>query len=250
MKVALFISCLTDQFLPRMGIAVVKVLEHLGHTVEFPSAQTCCGQPMYNNGLRSDACDLAVRMVELFDGFDAVVTPSGSCAAMIREHYTALLADDAARCAAAEDLARRTHEFVEFLVRVSRVNLGALGVTGSGTAACHYSCHLRGLGVGHDTPRLAGQVRGLDIVDLPGAHECCGFGGTFAINYPEISTAMLDDKIAAVHATGADTLICNEAGCAMNIGGALHRRGDRLKMTSLAEIIAEGLGLLDREPGI
>lgn len=244
MKVALFITCLTDTFYPRTGIAVVKVLEHLGCEVEFPLEQTCCGQPMFNNGLHDEARGLAKRMVRVFEPYDHVVTPSGSCAAMIRDYYEDLLGADHAYDRGVRDLCGKTYEFVEFLVNVLKVDLRELGVKWDGKVTYHYSCHLRGIGVTDEAVQLMNQVEGLDYTPLPKADQCCGFGGTFAMKYPQISGTMVRDKAECIRGTEADTVISNDAGCTMNISGACRREGVGVGFKSLAEVIAEGLGLL------
>lgn len=243
MKVALFVTCLTDTFYPRAGRAVVAVLEHLGCTVEFPERQTCCGQPMFNSGYPSDAADLARRMVDVFDGYDHVVTPSGSCCAMVHEYYPQLLADDPAYAKRADTLIRSTHEFVQFLTDVVKVDLRRLGCKWPGRATYHYSCHLRGIGMKTEAVDLMAQIEGLEHIPLEKRDQCCGFGGTFAVKYSEISGSMAHDKATCIAATGADTLVCNDAGCAMNITGTLNRDGHEIKTYHIAEIIAEGLGL-------
>jgi L-lactate dehydrogenase complex protein LldE len=248
MNVSLFITCLGDSFYPRSGIAAVKVLEHLGCTVDFPAAQTCCGQPMYNNGHHADARALAARMVRVFAGSERVVTPSGSCAAMIREYYPGLFADDPRGLAAAKALATKTYEFSEFLIKVLNVDLERLGVRWEGLATYHYSCHLRGLHLTDETPRLLAQIAALDYVPLDKAEQCCGFGGTFAAKYPQISGSMVRDKVACIKAAGVPTVISSEPGCTMNIAGACRRESIAASFKSLPEIIAEGLGLLPREP--
>ena len=248
MKVALFITCLTENYYPRVGIAVVKVLEHLGCEVAFPAAQTCCGQPMFNNGFHDDARDLARRMIEVFTDCETVVTPSGSCAAMVRAHYPHLFEPGSVDRRSAEALAKKTFEFVEFLTNVLHVDPVKLGVQWSGTATCHYACHLREIGISDEAARLAKQVEGLDLKPLERAEQCCGFGGTFAVNYPQISGDMVRDKTACIRATKANTLICNEAGCAMNLAGAMRREDVAVEVKSLAEILAEGLGLMERGP--
>jgi L-lactate dehydrogenase complex protein LldE len=250
LNVALFITCLTDSFYPRAGVAAVKVLERLGCTVAFPAAQTCCGQPMFNTGFHHDARDLAERMIRVFEPHETVVTPSGSCAAMIREHYPALFEPGDPRRTGAEALARKTFEFVEFLVKVLKVDLATLGAHWQGSVTCHYSCHLRSLGMTDEAPRLLGQIEGIEVRPLPGAEQCCGFGGTFAVKFPLVSGRMVRDKVDSVLQTGAATLACSDAGCAMNIEGACRRRsegGEAIRLVSAAEIIAESLGLLERE---
>lgn len=244
MRVSLFITCLGESFYPRAGIALVKVLEHLGCTVDFPEAQTCCGQPMHNNGFAPEARALAARMIRIFAGPQPVITVSGSCASMIREHYPAIFADDPDLAAAARDLADRTFEFAEFLVKVLKVDLAAMGAQRPGRATYHYSCHLRGIGLANETPQLLRQIRGLEFIPLQSPEQCCGFGGTFAAKYDDISAAMARDKAADIASTGADTAVCNEPGCAMNIAGTCRRAGRRVNLRSLPEVIAESLGLL------
>ena len=247
MTIALFITCLTDNFYLRSGIAVVRVLEHLGHRVVFPQAQTCCGQPMFNNGYHDDARDLARRLVRVFDEFDTIVTPSASCASMIREYYPSLFGAGTEDRAEAQALAEKTYEFVEYLVRVQRIDLRTLGVKWEGTATYHRSCHLRGLGMSNESEQLMSQIEGIDLRLLARREQCCGFGGSFAVNYPRISASMVRDKVADIQGSGAETLVCNEAGCSMNIAGACRRQGVEVRTSSLAEIIAEGLGLFDSE---
>lgn len=245
MRVALFITCLTDTFYPRTGIAVVKVLEHLGCTVEFPQAQTCCGQPMWNSGYHDDAKALAQRMIQVFEPYDCVVTPSGSCAAMIRDYYGEMFEHDHAWEHGARELAGKTYEFVEFLDKVLKVDLADLGVKWDGKATYHYSCHLRGIGITDEAVRMMEKVDGLDYTPLEKMDQCCGFGGTFAMKYPDISGMMVNDKADCIAATGAPVCVSNDAGCTMNISGACHRAGRDVKFITLAEIIAEGLGLLE-----
>jgi L-lactate dehydrogenase complex protein LldE len=241
MRVSLFITCLGDWYYPRMGIAAVKVLERLGCDVAFPAAQTCCGQPMFNNGFIDEARALAARMTEVFAPSEYVVTPSGSCAAMIREHYPIFLSSPAAAA-----LAAKTYEFTEFLTKVLKVDLRAIGVRWDGRATYHYSCHLRGLHMTDEAVQLIKQIEGLEFVPLERSEQCCGFGGTFAGSYPEISGSMVRDKVACIGATGAKTVVCNEPGCSMNIEGACRRGGIAPEFISLAEVIAEGMGLLPR----
>lgn len=230
-------------------MALVKVLDHLGHTVEFPAGQTCCGQPMFNNGLHDEARTLGRRMIDLFGEFECVVTPSGSCAAMVREHFLHLWPRGSPEDRGARALAARTYEFVEFLTKVERADLAALGVRWTGSVTYHRSCHLRGLGMANEAETLLAQVQGLTYTPLPRAEQCCGFGGTFAVNYPQISGGMVADKVAAIRETHAGHLVCNEAGCAMNIAGACRRTAPAVPTISIAEVIAEGLGLLPKSVG-
>jgi L-lactate dehydrogenase complex protein LldE len=247
LRIALFITCLGETFYPRAGIAVVRVLEHLGHRIEFPKAQTCCGQPMLNNGYQQEAAALARRMIAIFERYDAVVTPSGSCAAMVREQFHRLLADDIAWAGRADALASRTFEFVEFLSKVLKVDLAALGVRWEGSVTCHTACHLRPLGLAGEGESLLRKIPGVRLTPLDGAEQCCGFGGMFAVKYPQISGGMVADKVANIHKTGCPVVVCSEAGCGMNIEGACRRAGHAPQFISIAEIIAEGLGLLARE---
>jgi L-lactate dehydrogenase complex protein LldE len=248
MNVSLFVTCLTDTFYPRVGQAVVAVLEKLGCDVDFPAGQTCCGQPMFNTGFADDARDLARRMIDVFEGSEHVVTPSGSCCAMIHEYYPILLGDDPAWAGRMRSFVARTHEFVDFLLNVLRVDLRALGCTWPGKLTYHYSCHLRGLGQTTETTRLLDQIAGIERVELAKRDQCCGFGGTFAVKYPEISGAMVSDKVECIKRADVPTVVCNDGGCAMNIAGALHRDGANVQLKHIAEIIAEGLGLLEDAP--
>ena len=248
MKVSLFVTCLTDTFYPRAGEAVVRVLEHLGCDVDFPQAQTCCGQPMFNTGCHGDARDLARRMIDVFEHADVVVTPSGSCCAMIRDYYRELLHEDKEYLPRAQKFVAKTYEFAEFLLKVKKVDLRALGCRLPGAASqrmtYHYSCHLRGLGMSDEAVRLLTQIEGVEFVPLEKAEQCCGFGGTFAVKFPEISGSLVRDKAQCIQRTGAGTLVCNDGGCALNITGCLHREGIDVQTKHIAEVIAEGLGLM------
>jgi L-lactate dehydrogenase complex protein LldE len=248
MRASLFITCLGDSYFPRAGIAAVKVLERLGCEVDFPAAQTCCGQPMFNNGFEDEAQVLAARMTRVFADSEFVVTPSGSCAAMIRDHYPALFEAGSAEQTRARALAAKTFEFAEFLIKVLKVDLGALGVRWEGRATYHYACHLRGLGMRDEAAGLLRQVEGLEYVPLEKAEQCCGFGGTFAAKYPQISGSMVRDKTKCIRSTGAPMVVSSEPGCTMNMAGACRREGCGVSFTSLAELIAEGMGLLERAP--
>jgi len=247
MKIALFITCLTDTFYPRTGIAVVKVLEKLGCQAEFPEQQTCCGQPMWNNGYSSEARQLARRMIETFDNYEYVVTPSGSCAAMIRDYYEQIFENDPAWQSRAKAFANKTYEFIEFLVKILNVDLRQHNVRWQGRATYHYSCHLRGIGVTNEAVQVINQIDGLEYVPLEKADQCCGFGGTFAMKYPKISGEMVRDKVNCIGNTKAQTVVSNDAGCTMNLSGSCRREQLDVAFKSLAEIIAEGMGLLERE---
>ena len=241
--VALFVTCLTDQFYPHVGVAVTKVLEHFGCRVSFPRAQTCCGQPFYNNGFHDDAKRLARRMVEIFEPSEFVVTPGASCCAMVREHVPRLLCDDHAYAHGARRIASNTYEFVEFLDKVLKADLSKLSLPAPRRVTYHYTCHLRGLGVSDECVRLLRQIGNIAFVPLEKPDQCCGFGGTFAVKYPAISGAIVEDKVNCVARAGADVAVCNDAGCTMNIAGMCHRRGIEPRFAHVAELLAEALGL-------
>lgn len=240
--VALFITCLTDQYYPRVGVAVTKILEHFGHTVHFPDSQTCCGQPFFNNGYHDDARDLAAKMIEDFAAYPCVVTPSGSCAAMVREHFPELFHGRPEE-AGARELAGKTFEFVEFLTRVLKVDLRQYSLPERRSFTFHYNCHLRGLGIHEESIQLLQQLGNVEFRPMDKADQCCGFGGTFAMKYPEISGAIVRDKVACIARSGARTTLSNDAGCTMNIAGMLHRAGIPGEVTHIALVLAEAMGL-------
>src|SRR5206468_10200113 len=217
------VTCLGDAFFPEVGLATVRLLRRLGIAVDFPPAQTCCGQPHFNSGYHADARELARHTVRAFEGTNLVVAPSGSCAAMVKLEYPELLHADLVWHSRAEDLAHRTHELSDFLVNVLKVE--DVGARFEGRATYHMACHLRGLGVKGEPERLLRRVKGLELVPLERFDECCGFGGSFSVRFPGISGAMVEDKSAFVEKSGADVLIATDAGCLMNIGGCLRRRG-------------------------
>lgn len=230
-RVALFVTCLADTLFPEVGRATVTVLERLGIEVVFPAEQTCCGQMHANTGYPAEATLLARRFVEVFAPYDAVVTPSGSCAAQVREHVPGLLEGDDGGVPA------RTWELSQFLTGVLGVE--DVGSTYEGSVAYHPTCHsLRLLRVGDAPSRLLRAVPGIELLDLPDAEECCGFGGTFAVKNADVSTAMLDEKLAAIVASGADSVCACDSSCLMHIGGGLHRRGLGVRPLHLAEILA------------
>jgi L-lactate dehydrogenase complex protein LldE len=239
MRIGLFVTCLTDTLFPDTGRAVVTVLERLGHQVDFPAAQACCGQMHFNTGYRREAIPMVRGMVAAFAGYDAVVSPSASCTSMVREYYPALAgeAGDAALARAVAELVPRTWELSEYLT-------GVLGVTDVGAyfphrVTYHPSCHsLRMLAVGDAPLRLLRAVRGLDLADLPDAESCCGFGGTFAVKNPDVSAAICTDKVAAIRQTGAEIVCAADNSCLMHIGGALTRQRSGVATMHLAEILA------------
>jgi len=236
-RVGLFVTCLVDLFRPTVGLAAAKLLEDAGCRVEAPRAQTCCGQPAYNSGDRPTAQAIARQVVDLFEGFDHVVAPSGSCAGMLKAHYPALLADDPAYAARAAALAAKSHELTSFLVDV--LKLDKVRASFPAKVTYHDSCSgLRELGVKAQPRRLLASVEGLELRELPGAEICCGFGGTFCIKYPEISTRMVADKVKDIQATGAGTLLAGDLGCLLNMAGRLEREGAALKVRHVAELLA------------
>jgi L-lactate dehydrogenase complex protein LldE len=239
MRVALFVTCLVDALFPQVGRATVTLLERLGHEVLFPAGQTCCGQMHVNTGYGAMALPLVRNHVAAFAGADVVVAPSGSCVGSVRHQHAAVAAaaGDAGLAAEARAVAARTYELSELLVDV-------LGVTDVGAAyphrvTYHPTCHsLRLLGVGDRPLRLLRAVRGLDLVELPAAEECCGFGGTFAVKNAETSTAMLTDKMRHVLGTGAEVCTAGDSSCLMHIGGGLSRLRAGTRAVHLAEILA------------
>jgi L-lactate dehydrogenase complex protein LldE len=239
MRVSLFITCFNDTLFPRTGRAVVRLLERLGHTVEFPMDQTCCGQMHYNTGYQREAIPLVRRFVEVFGGAEVVVSPSASCVGMVRELYghAAELAGDARLAAAVEALAPRVFELSEFLVR--KLGVEDVGAYYPHRVTYHPTCHsLRMLRVGDAPLRLLRAVRGIDLVELPRAEECCGFGGTFAVKNADTSMAMLGDKLRCILDTRAEACVSADNSCLMQIGGALHRQRAGVGAVHLAEILA------------
>lgn len=232
------VTCLGDALFPRVGVAAVGVLRNLGVDVDFPPGQTCCGQPAFNAGHRDAARRVARPFLRAFADSEYVVSISGSCAAMVREEYPRLFAGYAEEAAAVR-LASRTFEFSEFLVDVLGVT--DLPVSRHARATFHHSCHTRRLlGVVEQPVRLLGMIEGLEYVPMPGAERCCGFGGTFAVKMPQISTAMVDEKVDDLVATGADLLVGLDMSCLMNIEGRLRRRGSAVEVRHLAEVLAAG----------
>ncbi|HEY3089176.1 MAG TPA: (Fe-S)-binding protein [Jatrophihabitantaceae bacterium] len=239
MRVAVFATCLVDALFPDVGKSTVRLLRRLGHNVEVPSQQTCCGQMHVNTGYPREALPLVRNHVETFLDYEAVVVPSGSCTAAIRHQHADVARQygDAVLVEGAELVARHTYELSEFLVDV-------LGVTDVGAyfphrVTYHPTCHsLRLLRVGDRPSRLLRQVRGLDLVDLPDADSCCGFGGTFSIKNADVSTAMLADKMAGVLSTRAEVCVAGDSSCLMHIGGGLSRLNTGVRTVHLAEILA------------
>jgi L-lactate dehydrogenase complex protein LldE len=236
-RVGLFVTCLVDLFRPSVGFAALKLLEDAGCVVEVPEAQTCCGQPAYNSGDRSDAQAIARQVIAAFEPFDYTVAPSGSCAGMIKKHYPALLADDAAWKPRAEALSAKTFELVSFLADV--LNVTSVAATHRGSVTYHDSCSgLRELSVRDQPRRLLATVNGLTLKELPDADVCCGFGGTFCVKYPDLSNAIVERKTVAIAATGAETLLAGDLGCLLNMAGKLKREGRATRSRHVAEVLA------------
>ncbi len=238
----LFITCLADQFFPKTLEHMVELLERVGVELSFPQEQTCCGQPFFNGGFQDRSRGMARQFLKIFaptTGY--IVSPSGSCVDMVREHYVELFPQGTPEHQMAKEVAGRTFEFTEFLVNVLGVT--DVGACYSGKVTYHASCHLlRGLGVREEPKKLLRNVKGLELVPLEGEETCCGFGGVFSVIYPEVSKTMMENKLDAIEASGAHTVVACDAGCLMNIGGGLHKRGDKVKALHIIDVLAAGNG--------
>ena len=238
-RVSFFVTCIVDMIYPHSGMAAVEVLERAGVSVDFPAAQTCCGQMGFNGGYRHEARQVARQFLRAFADAEVIVTPSGSCATMVRHYYPELFADDLEWRQRAEHAASITWELTEFLV-------DGLGVTDLGvalrqprTVALHDACHgLRGLGIQRQPRALLAKVQNLTLVELSGADQCCGFGGLFAVKMPEISTAMLDEKMQHIAASGADAIVTCDASCLTQMNGGLSTQGSTVRVYHVAEVLA------------
>lgn len=237
-SVQLMATCILDTLYPEVAEAVVQILEQVGLHVEFPLAQTCCGQPAYNAGMRSQARQMAEHTVQVFEKSpSSIVIPSGSCAAMVRHGYKELFQANGDWSARVEALARRTYEFTEYLVDV--LGITDVGAYFPGKITYHTSCHLlRDLGVDRQPKKLLASIRGSEFSELAGSQECCGFGGLFSIEHPEISAAMLQSKLDKIIENGADWVVSCDAGCQTHINGGLHRRGKPGKAIHIAQILS------------
>jgi L-lactate dehydrogenase complex protein LldE len=243
-RVALFVTCLVDLLFPEVGEATVAVLEDLGVAVDFPEGQTCCGQPAFNSGYVEDARRVARTLLDAMDTADAVVSPSGSCAGMIRSHYPGLFKgtvdEDRAR-----RLAAKTYEVTEFLVDV----LGVQGWRGrwTGRVTYHDSCHgLRDLGLTSQGRRLLAAIDGLELVEMERPDLCCGFGGTFSVRLPDLASAMADERLSEAAATEAATIVLGDAGCLMHLNGRASRVGSNIRAKHVVSVLAEARGLVPR----
>ncbi len=238
-RVALFVTCMVDTLFPDVGRATVALLERLGVDVAFPMAQTCCGQAHINTGYQREAVPLVRGFVDAFEGYDAVVAPSGSCVGSVRHQHASVARryGDEALAVRAEAIGARTFELSEYLFDV--LGISDVGASFPHTVTYHPTCHsLRMLGVGDKPLALLREVRGLQLIELPAAEECCGFGGTFAVKNAETSTAMLADKMSAVLTTGAEVCAASDSSCLMHIGGGLSRLKTGVRTVHLAEILA------------
>ena len=237
MKISLFIPCFVDQFHPQVGMSIVRVLERLGHEVDYPEAQTCCGQPAFNSGYWDEARLVAGRQMSVFQDAETVVIASGSCGAMVKCFYPELF-HGRPREAEARAFAAKTFEFSDFLVNKLRVI--DVGARFPGRATFHDGCHgLRELGLKKPPRQLLEHVQGLELVEMKEAETCCGFGGTFAVKFPMISTAMGEVKCASIAETGADFVVSNDSSCLMQIGGLLEKQGRSTRTLHLAEVLAQ-----------
>jgi len=245
-RVALFVTCLVDLYRPTIGFAAIRLLEAAGCRVEVPRAQTCCGQPAYNSGDRATTRDLARGILDAFGGYDYVVVPSGSCGGMLREHMPHLFDDDPNLRGRAAALAEKCYELVSFLTDVMGVE--RVPATFRGSVTYHDSCAgLRELGVKQQPRTLLRSIEGVTLQEMAEPEICCGFGGTFCVKYPEISTRMVADKVRDIAATGADTLLAGDMGCLLNMAGRLKREGSPIKVRHVAEVLA---GMTDQVPPI
>ncbi|MBI5116451.1 (Fe-S)-binding protein [Candidatus Poribacteria bacterium] len=239
-KVSLFIPCLADLFMPEIGEASFQLLRHLGQNPIYHKEQTCCGQPLFNSGYVKQAKKAAKHFIGVFGDDDAVVCPSGSCVLMVKRHYPELLGDEPAWRHRAEELSSRIYELSQFVVDV--LGLEDIGASFDGKAAYHVSCQmLRGLGLSRHAQKLLNAVRGTKLVDLARAEACCGFGGKFAGDYPDISEALVREKAAHYIESGADVLVISEPGCLLNIGGYLSRNHPGKKAMHIADFLVKGI---------
>ncbi len=240
MKVAMFVTCLVDNFFPQVAESMVRILNHCGVAVEFPEGQTCCGQPAFNSGYADEARAVARTLLDSFTDADYVVSPSGSCTGMIHHYYPQLFQDDPTLLEESQLLAGKTYEFSQFLVNILGVK--DLGAVFEERVTYHASCHgSRLLGVKDEPLILLDHVRGMEFVDLPHRNDCCGFGGTFAVKMPDISAAMVSEKVEHVLETKAQVLVGTDMGCLMNIGGRLRHQHHSIRVMHIAELLHEGM---------
>lgn len=235
--VSLFIQCLVDTMFPETGTAMMTVFDRLGIPYDYPTGQTCCGQPAFNSGYHHDAAGAARHFIDVFEDAEVIVCPSGSCVHMVRHHYPELFKKEPEMHSRAVAVGEKTYEFTQYLV--DELGFTDLQAAFSGSVTYHDSCHLhRGLGIFSQPRTLLNNVRGLEFIEMTDSDTCCGFGGTFSINYPEISTAMVDEKIENILASKAEVVTGCDISCLMNISGRLSRRKEKIKVLHIAEILA------------
>ena len=240
MKVALFVPCYVDTINPEVGVSTVRVLRKLGVDVTYPEGQTCCGQPAFNSGFFDEARGVARHFMTVFEGgdYDYVVCPSGSCTTMVSHYFPFIFHDLPDERERSEELAPKVREFSDFLVNVLGADAKSLGARLDGKAVFHTGCHMRReLGILHDPRKLLEDVEGLEMVDWRNEELCCGFGGTFSVKMPDVSTAMADEKIKALEGSGADTLISGDSSCLMHLSGRLGRTGHDTRVLHLAQVL-------------
>ncbi len=242
-KVSLFVTCMIDMMYPETGMSVVNILEHLGIEVDFPMAQTCCGQPAYNSGYQNESKQVAIQFLKAFKDAEVIVTPSGSCAAMVLHEYPVLFEDDPQWKAEAERIVSITWEFTEFLVDGLGITDLKARLAQPTTFAFHDSCHgMRLLGLGQAARTLLGNVENATIAELNEHEVCCGFGGLFSVKMSDISGAMLQKKVNNINASDASTIITGDSSCLTQMNGGLSRKGSSKKVRHIADVLAEGLG--------
>jgi L-lactate dehydrogenase complex protein LldE len=237
MRASLFIPCLVDTLVPEVGEATAQVLSRLGVSLEYPQDQTCCGQPAYNSGYWDDARRVARQFLRAFDDSETIVSPSGSCVSMVRNHYQRLFADDPSELEKARAIGERTFELTEFLV--NRLGVTDVGASFTGKATFHDSCHLnRELGIKDEPRALIQSVEGLELIEMQDSDRCCGFGGTFSVKFPELSAAMARRKVERIKESGADTVVMCDPGCLIQMRGYIHRQGVEVKAMHIVEVLS------------
>ncbi|MBK5292232.1 MAG: (Fe-S)-binding protein [Acidobacteriia bacterium] len=236
-RVSLFVTCVVDQLFPRAGMAMADVLERLGYQLDFPEAQTCCGQPAFNSGFWDQAREVAAHFLDVFEDAECIVVPSGSCTAMITHHFAGIMEADPALLARARRIESRVYEFSRFLTEVAGVE--DVGARFPHTVTYHDSCHaLRELKIKSGPRQLLSAVSGLTLKEMDAAEECCGFGGTFSVKFDEVSGAMARTKIESIHRTGAEYVVSIDSSCLMQLQGALSRAGSPVRALHLSEVLA------------
>lgn len=243
-QVGLFVTCLVDLFRPSVGFAAVKLLEQAGCDVHVPIAQTCCGQPAFNSGDKADTRDIAKQVIEVFEEFDFIVAPSGSCAGMLKKHYPGLFSEEPAWADRATAFSEKCHELISFLTDVMMVR--DTGAKLAANVTYHDSCSgLRELGIADQPRKLLGNVEGLELTEMPDSNVCCGFGGAFCVKYPDISNVIVTKKVTNIATSKADLLLAGDLGCLMNMAGKLKREGSSVEVRHVAEVLA---GMTDQPP--